>query len=145
MIRLRGHHLWCLLGYRGMGYSEQYVANMTAVHQRLRTHPETGITIVDGPDDLCACFPEDRPNHCADVDVAVRDHAVLGLLGLRVDTSLQWDEVQQRVRERVTRGHLTEACQSCSWLAYGVCEEGLERIRQGQGLVRVVPEEMAPQ
>ena len=30
MYKLRGHHLFCLLGYKGMGYSQEYVDNMTA-------------------------------------------------------------------------------------------------------------------
>lgn len=63
-IRLRGHHLLCLLGYRGKGYSESFCVNMTEIYERLRLHPETEIVIVEGPDDICRAFPSDQISHC---------------------------------------------------------------------------------
>ncbi|MCY0909704.1 MAG: DUF1284 domain-containing protein, partial [Sulfobacillus thermotolerans] len=33
-----------------MGYSEEYIANMTAIHQALRNEPQTRITLITGPD-----------------------------------------------------------------------------------------------
>jgi len=38
----------------GKGYSEEYVQNMTAVHQKIRNNRETLIEIIKGPDMLCA-------------------------------------------------------------------------------------------
>ena len=44
MYKLRGHHLFCLLGYKGMGYSQEYVENMTVLHQSLRDNPKHGFS-----------------------------------------------------------------------------------------------------
>lgn len=74
MIELRGHHIFCLLGYRGMGYSVEYVENMTKVHTILREQTETMIQIIPGPDDLCAKFPDDQPYHYLDKGGTRRRH-----------------------------------------------------------------------
>jgi hypothetical protein len=137
MARLRGHHLLCLLGYRGMGYSAEYVANMTRLHQLLRSEPNTPVTLVSGPDDLCAEFPSDQPYHCLDDDIGLRDAAVLDKLGLTVDTVLSWQEIQTREAERVVPQDVLRLCSTCSWLTYGVCQEGVARIRDGRGLFPV--------
>jgi hypothetical protein len=137
MIRLRGHHLVCLLGYRGMGYSEAYAANMTRVHSRLRKEPETPVLIVTGPDDLCAWFPEDQPYHCEDENVHERDAAVLKQLGLEPGLQTTWREVEQGLAKRFVPADIPRLCSTCPWLGYGVCEDGIRRIRAGKGLYPV--------
>ncbi len=76
-IRLRGHHLLCLLGYRGMGYSEQFTANMTEVYNTLRQNPDTYIKLVEGPDEICSHYPKDKSGHCEEDTVNTRDLAIL--------------------------------------------------------------------
>jgi hypothetical protein len=137
MIRLRGHHLLCLLGYRGMGYSESYTKNMTRVHSRLRQHPETPVTLVSGPDDLCAYFPPDQPYHCEDPNVHQRDAAVLDRMGLTPGTTLSWRELQGRLAASFVPSDIPHLCSTCPWLPYGVCEDGVRRIRDGEGLFPV--------
>jgi hypothetical protein len=133
-IRLRGHHLLCMLGYRGMGYSEAYAANMNAVHERLRKEPDTTVALVEGADDLCACFPADRPYHCDSDTVSRRDAAVLERLGLQTGEALAWSEVLRRIAGNVSPADVPAWCATCPWLSYGVCEEGVELVRQGRGL-----------
>ncbi|KIL38046.1 hypothetical protein SD70_29045 [Gordoniibacillus kamchatkensis] len=133
-VKLRGHHLLCLLGYRGMGYSAEYAANMNAVHERLRTEPETAVALVLGADDLCSCFPADQPYHCDSDTVARRDAAVLERLGLEPGQSLAWSELLRRIAAAVSPADVPLWCASCPWLQYGVCEEGVALVRAGGGL-----------
>ena len=51
---LRAHHLICILGFRGLGYSKEYVANMSKIVGQLCSSPETLIQVVSKPDDICA-------------------------------------------------------------------------------------------
>ncbi|MBX6352957.1 MAG: DUF1284 domain-containing protein [Thermoflavifilum sp.] len=141
MIRLRGHHLLCLLGYRGMGYSEAYAENMTRVHDQLRRRPETMVMLTAGPDDLCAHFPPDQPYHCQDANVHERDAAVLRRLGLRVGGVVAWGEIERRLAAQFVPEDIPRLCCTCPWLAYGVCEDGVRRIRAGEGLYPVLPKE----
>lgn len=133
-IRLRGHHLLCLLGFRGMGYSERFTANMRDIYETLRRNPDTIVTVVSGPDDLCAYFPEDRPCHCDNDTVHRRDEIVLRHLNIRTGERLSWREILQRIRAHVQPEHLPVWCAGCPWLGYGVCEEGVARIGKGQDL-----------
>lgn len=135
--RLRGHHLLCLLGYRGMGYSEKYVQEMTKLHAALRGNSETRVTPVEGPDDLCCNFPADQPYHCEERTVHERDASVLVKLGLEADRTYTWRDIEARVAENVIPSDVPVLCSTCPWLSYGVCEEGVDRVIRGEGLVEV--------
>ncbi|WP_301107468.1 DUF1284 domain-containing protein [Sporosarcina sp.] len=137
MIKLRGHHIFCLLGYRGMGYSEEYVENMTKVHTILREQPDTMIQVIQGTDDLCAKFPDDQPYHCEDKGIYVRDSEILKKLGLTYSDVLPWREVERRIRTHVVPEDIAVVCKTCSWRDYGVCEEGIGLVRELKGLREV--------
>lgn len=134
-IRLRGHHLLCLLGYRGMGYSEEFAANMTQIYEQLRNQPQTIILITEGPDDLCICFPTDQVNHCKDQNVYERDQIIIRQLGLKLGTEVTWGEILSKVRKSVVPENIPVWCSTCPWQPYGVCEKGIEHIRSGQNLM----------
>ncbi|MCL6631935.1 MAG: DUF1284 domain-containing protein [Alicyclobacillus herbarius] len=120
-----------------MGYSDAYVANMTKVHRQLRRHRQTLIQIVRGPDDLCRWFPDNQPYHCDGCTVYERDDQVLEFLDLHPGKVLPWSEVEARVARSLHAHDIPRLCATCPWLAYGVCEEGIERIRMGKGLWEV--------
>ncbi|WP_066320126.1 DUF1284 domain-containing protein [Bacillus sp. FJAT-29814] len=137
MYKLRGHHLFCLLGYRGMGYSEEYVKNMTLLHQTLRVNPETLIELVDGPDQLCEKFPNTGKYHCQEENIYIRDAAILEKIGLRIGQILSWAEIESCIRNSVVPTDIQTVCETCSWRSYGVCEEGIREIHEGKGLRKV--------
>lgn len=133
-IQLRGHHLLCLLGFRGMGYSEPFAKNMLEIYEQLWQAPTTKVTIVRGSDDLCRSFPCDQPNHCDSHNVHERDDFIRKHLGLVVGDSYTWQHILDRVKSHVKPHHIPEWCATCPWLSYGVCEEGVGRIASGSGL-----------
>ncbi|AST91337.1 hypothetical protein BC6307_08635 [Sutcliffiella cohnii] len=137
MYRLRGHHLFCLLGYRGMGYSKEYVENMTKLHQTLRNDPETWIQIVKGPDQLCEKYPNTGEYHCKDKTIYERDAAILEKMDLKIGQMLKWKDIEFRIRQHVVPTDIQTVCESCSWRTYGVCEEGVQEMLDGKGLRKV--------
>lgn len=136
-LQLRGHHLLCLLGFRGMGYSPDFTANMADVYSLLREHPETEITIVEGADDLCRYYPSDQPNHCGSCSVHTRDQRILELLALQHGDTLAWGAVLERVGLSLAPEDLNEICATCPWLSYGLCQEGVGLVRAGHVLPRL--------
>jgi uncharacterized CHY-type Zn-finger protein len=138
-IALRGHHLLCLLGYRGMGYSDTYVDNMTGVYRTLLSEPSTACEIVSGPDRLCACFPADGDYHCEDQNVAQRDALILERLGLQPGQVFTWEDILARVAKSLQPDDLLQICSTCPWLHYGVCQEGIQRVVAGEALPMVRP------
>lgn len=137
VLKLRGHHLFCLLGYRGMGYSEEYVKNMTILHQTLRNEPNTFIQLVNGPDQLCEKYPNSGDYHCENKNIYEKDAIILKKLGLEIGQILSWSEIESRIRKHAVPSDLATICESCSWRAYGVCEEGMQEIIEGKGLREV--------
>ncbi|MED1204571.1 DUF1284 domain-containing protein [Heyndrickxia acidicola] len=134
MYKLRGHHLFCLLGYRGMGYSKEYVENMTLLHQTLRNNPKTSIQIIKGPDQLCEKYPNSGEYHCLDRHIYERDAAILDKLGLKIGQILSWEFIESCIRKHITPSDIQLVCETCSWRSYGVCEEGIQDLHEGKGL-----------
>lgn len=137
MYKLRGHHLFCLLGYRGMGYSPEYVENMTRLHQTLRETPKTLIQIVKGPDQLCEKYPNSGEYHCENDIIYERDAAILEKMELKIGQILKWEDIEFRIRKHVIPSDILLVCETCSWRSYGVCEEGIKEILEGKGLREV--------
>ena len=137
MYKLRGHHIFCLLGYRGMGYSKEYVENMTILHQSLRKYPKTWIQLVKGPDQLCEKYPNSGEYHCEEKHIYERDSVILEQLGLEIGQILHWEDIEAHIRKYVVPADIQSICETCSWRSYGVCEEGIQDIHEGKGLREV--------
>ncbi|MDF0673337.1 MAG: DUF1284 domain-containing protein [Nitrospira sp.] len=135
-IRLRGHTLLCLQGFRGEGYSPGFVANMAAIHQTLCHQPETTVQVVASPDAVCAaCLHQQGSSGCtlngepSEADMIDQDRVVLGRLGLKAGDHLSWQEVLARISRSMSGGDLPSICGSCRWLPLGYCREGIDRLR----------------
>lgn len=137
MYKLRGHHLFCLLGYRGMGYSKEYVENMTILHQTLKNDPFTKIKLVNGPDQLCDKYPNSGEYHCQNNSIYERDRAILEKLGLTIGQILSWRDIEMHIQKYVVPSDIQTVCETCSWRSYGVCEEGIRDVLEGKGLREV--------
>ncbi|WP_281884386.1 DUF1284 domain-containing protein [Paenibacillus sp. YYML68] len=133
VLRLRGHHLLCLLGYRGMGYSAEFCTNMTSIYETLRQEPGTWVELVGGPDDLCAYYPKDQHSHCEGT-VHERDEDVLARLGLRIGTRHRWKNIVRSVARHIEQEAISSICSTCPWEPYGVCREGVRLVRAGEPL-----------
>ena len=70
-IRLRPHHLLCLLTYSGKGYSAAFTANYDVIAGRISQGED--VLIVEGPDDICAPLLGDSEPHCWRDSVTERD------------------------------------------------------------------------
>lgn len=133
-IQLRGHHLFCLLGYRGKGYSEGFCANMTEIYETLRMKPETMIEIVSGLDAICAAFPSDQPSHCHNRTVYHKDQEILERVLMKIGESASWAEICEAVARNVMPEDINQICSDCIWHPLGVCQEGIAHIRRSREL-----------
>ncbi|MGQ0665578.1 MAG: DUF1284 domain-containing protein [Nitrospiraceae bacterium] len=133
-IRLRGHTLLCLQGFRGEGYSPEFVENMAALHQTLTNHPESWVEVVASPDAVCAACPHQHPSGCvlngarSEEEMIDQDHVVLQRLGLKVGSRIRWQDILEWIRNSVSGDDLPSICGNCRWLPLGYCREGLNRL-----------------
>ncbi|MDP6101490.1 MAG: DUF1284 domain-containing protein [Dehalococcoidia bacterium] len=133
-LTLRGHHLLCMPGYQGFGYTEEHVAMMWELRGHLWAYYDTMVTVQDSPDVICHSCPHLSDDGCAieqgsEVWVNRRDRRSLSLLGLKVGQRLTWGEVLDRIRERVDEDKLARACGQCRWFPRGHCLRGLRDVK----------------
>ncbi|WGD29937.1 DUF1284 domain-containing protein [Ancylobacter sp. WKF20] len=135
MIRLRAHHLLCLLTYVGRGYTPAFVAQYSAIVARLNAGE--GAVLVEGPDDICAPML-DSGHHCREPRITTRDalarEAVAAALGQAVapgDTIPLDAATVARLRENFAAGTIRAACAACQWdgLCSNIAAGGFSRTR----------------
>ncbi|MBB4265272.1 DUF1284 domain-containing protein [Roseospira visakhapatnamensis] len=121
-VRLRAHHLLCILGYAGNGYSARFVATLDSVVARLSAGEE-GL-LVEGPDDICGPVVDAEAGdaHCLRRSVLDRDARAAAALSARVGWRVRTGERLVLTRERVERlraayaeGAFRDACVDCEW------------------------------
>lgn len=120
LIRLRPHHLLCMLTYVGKGYTPGFVVNYDRIITRLNAGAE--IEVVDGPDDVCgpvACLPG---SHCHLDGIRLRDalaaEAVAAWLGRDTSYGARLSLAPRditRLREGFATGDIRKACTGCDW------------------------------
>jgi hypothetical protein len=121
-VRLRAHHLLCILTYVGKGYSPAFTANFDAVAARLRAGE--AVQLQEGPDDICQPLLDTESPHCLGPGVPVRDaiaakdiEHLLGRPLLPGDTlaldAARLDALRAAFRSGATR----TACIGCQWSA----------------------------
>ncbi|BCG74670.1 (2Fe-2S) ferredoxin [Mesorhizobium sp. 113-1-2] len=119
-IRLRAHHLLCLLTYVGKGYSPAFTANYDAVAERLSRGED--ILLVSGPDDICAPLLDEQEPHCLNESVIERDRLaardVGDLLARPIQAGVRVDldaAILTRMRQAFSVGGVRKACDGCEW------------------------------
>lgn len=129
-MKLRAHHLLCLLNFVGEGYSDAFTANMAACRRELEA--EDVFALCEGTDEICAACPHRRGARCdAEEKVLRYDAALSRLLGLRAGERYAASALRERIRTEVFAARrLREICGDCEW--YGLCAGLIEEEKEGK-------------
>ncbi|WP_126426329.1 DUF1284 domain-containing protein [Brevibacillus marinus] len=135
---LRGHHLLCVHGFQGLGYSPAFVQKMGEVVRLIRD-PEQDfpIRVVCGFDETCLACPHKGATQCeagpdSERHVQQLDRNVIAHLGLVAGHTYAKSQLVRLTRERVQPDDLDRLCEGCSWLVYGLCKAGIARLKEEQ-------------
>jgi hypothetical protein len=119
-VRLRAHHLLCMLTFVGEGYTPAFTANYRRIAERLSAGEE--IEIVSGPDDICAPLLSEASAHCLLPSPKARDEAaaeaVGRLLGVRVEQGARLipdKALLKRLGRAFAADLIRNACTDCEW------------------------------
>ncbi|MBZ9934819.1 DUF1284 domain-containing protein [Mesorhizobium sp. BR1-1-16] len=119
-VRLRAHHLLCMLTYVGKGYSEPFCRNYDGIAARLGAGED--ILMVAGPDDICGPVVDAPDTHCHNESVTVRDAAaataVSALVGkpLAAGATFSLDaHLLGAMRAAFAAGTTRNGCGGCQW------------------------------
>lgn len=133
-MRLRAHHLLCILGFRGLGYDEKFVKGMEGIIQKIKNNPNLGIELIEGCDDICAACPFNVEGFCRNEVVggeeAVRrkDREVAKRVKLKEREKYSIKEILNLIKKKIKPCDLSAICGDCPWREMGYCAEGLKKI-----------------
>ncbi len=133
-IRLRAHHLMCVNGFKGHGYSAEYIKNFWKIFYELKNENPI-IEVVDGLDSICNPCPNKgdgicAPNGKSDEDrIQLLDRAYFKTLNLKPGQKLHWSEVLNLIKIKVSEDDFNKNCEPCSWKKLGYCLEALKKIK----------------
>ncbi len=135
-LEIRAHHFLCILGFRGFGYSQEFIMKMGKVVEELSSDSTLPITFVAECDIICTSCPHNKENKClkrADSEWKVKNHdlEVLRRLGFEVGAQMSAGKAWARIKTRISVRDISEICRDCEWLKLGYCAEGLERLEVG--------------
>jgi len=142
-LRIRAHTLICLQGFKGMGYSEKFIAQMDKIISYLRKNLKTQVKVLAEADIFCThcphnyrgrCTledPEDQPVPFESPDNAViMDRRALTWLGLTEGEVYEWREILYKVGGSVDSSAMDVLCGDCRWRKYKVCSVALDELNQ---------------
>lgn len=136
MLRLRAHHLLCMLTYVGKGYTPAFIANYDTAMARLNAGES--ILLVDGPDELCAPMLGETDHHCLTARIAGRDQraaqALSALLGRPIESGVRLvpdAALLEQLRADFALGTIRAGCTGCGWAPFcsTIAEEGYQAAK----------------
>ena len=146
-VKLRGHHLLCILSYVGRGYGESFTKNFDGLVKRINLGAE--IEIVSGADDICGPLQTnaaklcEHADHCHQDKIKAYDVAALTEISrvlqthpmLKAGARLKLGKSEIKfLREQFAKGAIRRACTRCEWSA--VCSDIAAQNFHG---VRLIP------
>lgn len=122
MPLLRGHHLICLHFFRGEGYDEAFIKNLSNTLSRAE---EEEITISSGADDVCTSCLYLKQSRCqyaenADEEILKMDTKALELFRLSLGDKVRWNTLRNKLHE-IFPEWFPQYCTECDWR--GACEK----------------------
>lgn len=129
-MRIRGHHLLCLLAFRGKGYDPVFTEVLHHVIFALSLNPEMIIEIGKEADIVCGACPKRSKDQCLSEGInhpVIMDQAILICLDINPGDRLTWKSLKARIRKIGVENLVFRVCSGCSWLETENC---LEKIKE---------------
>lgn len=143
MLRLRGHHLLCLHGFRGRGYSLDFIENMQTIRDRLIESPELQVEVLISPDMICESCPNLSDNKCigagegSEAHISAKDAFVLSSLSLEAGAVVSAGQLFAETANAFCTG-LADVCSKCEWHGLGWCDDGIRNRAMCTSITRRV-------
>jgi len=120
-MKIRAHHLLCLLGFQGLGYSPEFVRRMEKTRTALKKGPPFLIKVVEEGDDICSACPYCLEKECRKGKFSERrtreiDRKIIKALCLKKNQVIKSSQVIPLIKEKLgTFPRLIKICGKCGW------------------------------
>lgn len=103
-MKIRAHHLLCMQGFQGYGYSDDFTRNMAETIKNLNSNPQQRIELTVKRDIICSCCPHNKKERCKNLivnqNIMRMDRKVLRKIGLDEGTSVTACEIFSLVNKQ---------------------------------------------
>lgn len=121
ILKIRAHHLLCLQGYQGYGYSESFKANLEKIIKLIHTTSDLVIEVVTENDLICEHCPYTDKTGCqkdenSSLKIKSMDLKVLEKLGLQEGVMDKSQNLINLINTKLkTYFDIEEICGNCQW------------------------------
>jgi len=125
IIKLRPHHLLCLQGFSGKGYSKDFVSNMTKLKEDLFKE-DAMINLAGGSDDICAKCPHLLMDGLCQTEkkVKTKDDKVVKYFGLG-HKLYDFGALVNDIKNKITPSIMADICGDCAWYDNSHCRKNI--------------------
>ena len=119
-MKIRAHHLCCIQGFQGYGYSPAFITNMKAIISDFKASPSKSIKLVSECDAICTSCPSKREcstqksahsHRIKDMDLVVLDK-----LNIEEGTVIEANEAFRLLNSKLkTASDIEDVCETCKW------------------------------
>lgn len=123
IVKLRGHHLFCMSLFKGYGYDERFAKNMRDIIDCLSAEKESKFKIVIGSDNICRSCPNlNEDNYCSfgETDVKERDKNANIALEIEPEKIYTFSDIKEKLKA-ITNMQFESICNNCTWKTQEVC------------------------
>lgn len=118
-VRIRAHHLLCIQGFQGLGYSKKFTKNMAQISDELLNNPFSFMELVVGVDSICECCPHNSESVCSkeptsENKMRIMDSLILQTLNLEAGSVISSKYIPSLTRN-LSRETVHEICGTCYW------------------------------
>ncbi|RXA17076.1 DUF1284 domain-containing protein [Methanosarcina sp. MSH10X1] len=119
-LKIRAHHLCCIQGFQGYGYSPVFVANLRAVISDIKASPSRPLELVSECDVICTSCPSEREciaqKSIASQRIREMDLVVMEKLKIAEGTVMEADKAFRLINSQLANASdVEEVCGSCKW------------------------------
>lgn len=119
-LKIRAHHLCCIQGFQGYGYSPVFVANMRALISDLDAFPSKPLKLVSECDAICISCPGKRECSAQQSVLSHRiremDLVVMEKLNIKEGTVMCADEAFTLINSKLNNtSDIEDVCGTCKW------------------------------
>lgn len=127
MLLLRPHHINCIFFYKGLGYSEEFIAGMNHTLDLLKKNPHSKIKLAIKCDTLCSNCPNKQNNDACTTLKTVEelDYKTLLLYNLNEDEEYMFSEIINSIYRNYDITKFHSICCNCNWYKHGTCNENI--------------------
>ncbi len=121
IIKIRAHHLLCIQGFQGYGYSKDFVDNMDRIIKIINLDPDREIELIRECDDICLHCPHHIKGKCrkrigSSWKIRLIDKRILKELKLKENTTGKVNDFLSFVNKNFRNiSDVKNICRCCSW------------------------------